>query len=217
MQRYVFDISKEEVIRDFGVNAGSDSIFIPSFNVYPGAQIPIIVQEKGTVMVWAYWQGADDETFNIKSEDFIENPNKYRSLGWSPCIIPISGFYLWKETVKDPLPFYIRRLSYPVLGVAGLFRATNRENNHTKYEFAPLTVPANVLLQPLDDRMPCLLEKKDYEKWLTGEMAQILVQHLKSNQLIPDLAVYRVPELVNNPKNNSRDLIQPIPKLREDE
>ena len=92
--------------------------------------------------------------------------------------------------------------------------------NNTKLasiQFAVLTMPANVLLKPLEETMPCVLEPADFNAWLNGDIKNIIASKFKDTALIPDLAVYRVPDLVNDPSQNSKELIQPIPKLREDD
>jgi len=69
------------------------------------------------------------------------------------------------------------------------------------------------LVQPVDDRMPVLLHPDDHEKWLSGEeMQPEEVEQFLSSYALTDLAVNRVSEDVNDPDNNSAELIQPIPK-----
>lgn len=222
MERYVFDVSKEEAEINFGIKSSYDSMFNPSFNVYPGTQIPIILKDGNAEITLAKWgitdpKNADKRIVSMQVEAVLSDTKKQKMIQKQPCIIPLSGFYKWKETVQDPLPFYIRRLTYSVLAAAGYYEKVKDEHGNAKYKFTVLTTPANVLLLPLDDRMPYLLEKKNYESWLSGEVEKCLNNALKSTELIPDLALYRVSDLVNDPKNNNRDLIQPIPKLRDED
>lgn len=132
-----------------------------------------------------------------------------------PCLIPASGFYLWKQSVDDKYPFYIRMLGREVLGLAGLFHVIEDKSGKKSIEFAVITKASNVLLQPLEPTMPCILDPENFEQWIKGNEKEVLQSQFKDTQLIPDLAVYRVPELVNDPSNNSKELIQAIPKLRD--
>ncbi len=116
--------------------------------------------------------------------------------------------------MEDPLPFYIRFLKEDVLALAGIYTSWKDDDDRLIHSFAVLTMEANALVQPLDDTMPCILEPKDYERWLGGASVSMLEKGFKGNHLLADMAVVRVPELVNDPSNNSKELIQPIPKLR---
>lgn len=120
---------------------------------------------------------------------------------------------MWKQTVSDPLPFYVRIHSRKVLGIAGII--TNYTEQRSR--FRVLIRPANVLLQPLDKTMPCILEPDEYADWLEGNYRQILLDGFSKNLFMPDMTVFRVPDLVNNPANNSPELIQPIPKLKDED
>ncbi|HBQ60994.1 MAG TPA: hypothetical protein DD671_15605 [Balneolaceae bacterium] len=80
----------------------------------------------------------------------------------SPCIIPISGFYKWKESVEDPLPFYLRVITRDVTAVAGVCNVFQNKEGRSVHTFAALTMAANPLVEPLDDRMPAILEEKDF-------------------------------------------------------
>ena len=220
MQRYVLNAHKEIIDTTFGVQSSSNSMYTPSFNVLPGSPMPIILGnetlriEKGT---WGISENNERDIAIMDIEKVLSNSEFSVAVQQRPCIIPASGFYMWKKTVKDPLPFYVRRLSLPVLGLAGFYSEYTDANGNVNIQFAVLTMPANVLLKPLEETMPCILEPTDFSKWLNGEAKTIIATKFKDTALIPDLAVYRVPDLVNDPTQNSKDLIQPIPKLREDD
>jgi len=66
----------------------------------------------------------------------------------------------------------------------------------------------------LDDRMPVILKSNEYEKWINGHGTSLIQKEFNADNLLPHMTVFRVPELVNDPSNNSKELIQPIPKLR---
>lgn len=220
MQRYVLNAHKEIIDTTFGVQSSSNSMYTPSFNIFPGSPMPIILGDEIPRIERATWgisRDQEDTLAVLGIEKVLGNSEFSTAVQQRPCIIPASGFYMWKKTVKDPLPFYVRRLSLPVLGLAGFYSEYTDANGNVNIQFAVLTMPANVLLKPLEETMPCILEPTDFKKWLSGNAMNIITTKFKDTALIPDLAVYRVPDLVNDPTQNSKDLIQPIPKLREDD
>ncbi|MEX2363937.1 MAG: SOS response-associated peptidase family protein, partial [Balneolaceae bacterium] len=167
---------------------------------------------------WGLPAGMFGNDFYAVQQTVVLKDDKLKKLAeTSACIIPASGFYKWKETVHDPLPFYLRVLSKEILPLAGIYTAVKDEKGNLTYSFAVITMPANALVEPLDKSMPCIVEPSDLNKWLGGGALKMLEKGFNGQYLLPDMAVYRVPDLVNNPENNSRELIQPIPKLREDD
>jgi len=219
MERYVLEADKEEIEAAFGVGSKSEVMFESNYNVMPGNVMPVIIKEDGqnniVRMKWGLKNSSDSEVRpEIESEQISDSPERNNKIEQQACIIPASGFYKWKETVEDPLPFYLRVISDDVTGFAGIYSTYNDENGRSVRSFAILTMPANALVEPLDDRMPVILKSNEYEKWINGQGTSLIQKEFNADDLLPHMTVFRVPELVNDPSNNSKELIQPIPKLR---
>lgn len=217
MKRYVLHAEKEIIEENFSVSSSSKSLFEPSYNVFPGTPMPVIMNDAGRQIRSAVWGiGSNKEKITSFSKQEVEE-DSISETALKPCLIPASGFYLWKQSVDDKYPFYIRMLGREVLGLAGLYHEAKDKNGRKSLEFAVITKASNVLLQPLEPTMPCILDPENFEQWIDGNEKDVLQSQFKDTQLIPDLAVYRVPELVNDPSNNSKELIQAIPKLRDED
>lgn len=219
MERYVLEARKDEIESTFGVGSKSEVMFESNYNVMPGHVMPVILKEEGQKnierMKWGLNEaGSEDAGGELMIEEIKKSSDRWEQLKTNACIIPASGFYKWKETVKDPLPFYLRVISDEVTAFAGLYTSFKDENGREMKSFVVLTMPANALVEPLDDRMPVILRGSDIESWLSGDAEKILEKGISADDLLPDMTVFRVPELVNDPSNNSKELIQPIPKLR---
>lgn len=211
MERFVLQTTSDEILSIFGVTPNSVSMLEASFNAAPGYLLPAIFVEKGQRTIESSIWNPVQPTIDIA--DFLRQENAQDQLLKNSCIIPISGFYLWKQTVKDPLPFYVRIHSRNVLGIPGYFSAISE----TRKLFTVFTRPAGVLLKPLDHTMPCILESNEFDPWLNQDAESIATAGFSTNEMIPDMTVFRVPNLVNDLSNNSPELIQPIPKLREED
>lgn len=215
MERYVLDTNQEEFEDVFGVVSSSESMLEPNFNAAPGHSIPVLISKAGVFSLeTAFWGiGKDgDKVTSVTVEEALNPPYK-ENLKTHACIIPISGFYKWKQSVEDPHPFFIRIHSQDILGIAGLLI----EREDSRNAVVPITTEANVLVKPLDDSMPCILNPMNFRPWLTGKADTILEAGFVDTSLLPEMTVFRVPELVNDLSNDSRELIQPIPKLRDDD
>lgn len=215
MERYVLHAEKEIIEEIFEVNSTSSSLYQASFNVFPGSPMPVVFHDSSRQIKSGVWGiSSGKEKINSFSKQTVEE-GSIKEFDLKPCLIPASGFYLWKQSVEDKYPFYIRMLEREVLSLAGLYHHVEDENGKKSIEFAVITKASNVLLQPLEPTMPCILDPENLEQWIKGNEKEVLQSQFKDTQLIPDLAVYRVPELVNDLSNNSKELIQAIPKLRD--
>ncbi len=216
MERYVLNTDQEIIEETFGVSPVSSSILEPTFNAAPGHSLPIIYKHKAIpVLESAIW-GIEIENTTISTldiNDVLENDTYRSSLKSNACIIPVNGFYKWKKTVEDPLPFFTRIHTRELLGIAGFFI----EHDDSRNSFCVITKQANVLIKPVDDTMPCILDPIKFDSWLNGEAKTILKKGFDDFALLPEMTVFRVPDLVNDLSNNSPELMQPIPKLREDD
>lgn len=219
MKRYVLEADKFIIEEAFDAQTDAESLFKPNYNVIPGTTMPVIIKDgESRAVVSSEWglqqNDTDAEFFEIPQEEISEKESLKKLAENSPCIIPVSGFYKWKETVEDPLPFFLRVLTSDVTGLAGIYSSFENKNGRKVHSYAVITMRANALVEPLDDRMPVILEEKDYGRWLNGNAPEMLEKGFSGNHLLPDMSVFRVPELVNDPSNNSKELVQPIPKLR---
>ncbi len=213
MERYVFSTNREILEEVFGVAPESNSILNPNFNAAPGNVLPILrLTEKGLVLENSIW-GIEGIGSSIDATELLENKEYRQLLTTNACLIPISGFYIWKKTVDDPLPFYTRIHTRELLAVAGIYL----KNEGSRNSFAAITKSANVLIKPVTDTMPSIVEPDEFNDWLQGAAEKILMRGFNDMNLLPEVTVVRVPDLVNDLANNSPDLIQPIPKLREED
>jgi putative SOS response-associated peptidase YedK len=82
---------------------------------------------------------------------------------------------------------------------------------------AILTTEANDFLRPIHDRMPVILDPKDYEIWLDPNLNRIdrLTSLLKPYP--PEaMTAYPVSSNVNSPKNGNGECKQPVPNSHTD-
>jgi putative SOS response-associated peptidase YedK len=74
-----------------------------------------------------------------------------------------------------------------------------------------LTTTANDLMRPLHERMPVILDGKDYDRWLDAavqepkKLAPLLAPYRGE-----DMTAYPVSTLVNNVRNDDARCIEPV-------
>lgn len=220
--RFVMHAAKEQVEELFGVATERKDYFDPHYNITPGTLIPAVRRENGERIIHNFIWGlippdADDERKGSENYEIpAEEKGREEWIGECfesrRCIIPASGFYKWKTTEKKSTPFYIRLLSSEVMGLAGIYSVWKSSSGRDVFSCAQLTTQANALVQPVDDRMPVILNAADFEQWLDPETDPAELERLLEPYSMVEMAVNRVSDDVNNVTNNSPELIQPIPK-----
>ena len=221
--RFVFEATKQQVEQQFDVSTERTDFFESDYNIIPGSRIPVVYHEEGSRKIYSFSWGlvppdADEEiegkeNFEYPLEGVQDDDWLNECLMQRRCLIPANGFYKWKFSEKKSTPFYIRLLSNQLTAIAGIYSVWKSSSGRDVYSCAMLTTEANALVQPVDDRMPILLNPQQYEKWLTKkELSETDIEQFLNAYKVTDLAVNRVSEDVNNPENNSKELIQPIPK-----
>ncbi|PAU95336.1 hypothetical protein CK503_03840 [Aliifodinibius salipaludis] len=221
--RFVLEASKQEVEQLFGVSTARDDFFKPDYNITPGSLIPVVYEEDGKRKIYTFRWGlippdAEEEiegndNFVVPVEDLEEDEWLTDCVEQRRCLIPANGFYKWKFSEKKSTPFYIRLLSNQLTAIGGVYSVWESSAGRDVYSCAMLTTEANTLVQPVDDRMPILVHPDDQVQWLGDEeLSESELEEVMNGYTMTELAVNRVSEDVNDPENNSPELIQPIPK-----
>ena len=222
--RFVLHASKDEIENFFGVSSVRDDYFAPDYNITPASLHPIVIKEGGERQFrQARWglippdaeeERAGNEHYAEPAEDILDDEWLEECVNERRCLVPANGFYKWKFSERKETPFYIRLLSNRLTAFAGIYSVWQSASGRKVYSFAIITTKANALVEPVDDRMPVLLKRENFEEWLSSKD---LSEKMHKNWLLKpmeltQMAVNRVSEEVNDITNNRPELIQPIPK-----
>ena len=204
--RYYIDIAKDEL--SF-VNNFAEIKYEKNFNVAPQNQAPCIIDNNLVIAKWGYFpewlksQSNPRPLFNTRYESLLEKKTFTSAFKNSRCLIPISGWYEWKDEDVIKQPYYFFDNSEAVLFAAGLYWKRSSGDIETSI----ITREAVSPLQTIHNRSPLLLTKELRELW---------VSDLSSEEVYPEVLGYeydniefhKVDRAVNNPKNNNDSLIR---------
>src|SRR5437660_9637351 len=116
------------------------------------------------------------------------------------CLILADGFYEWRKGSTPKQPFHIRRSDGQPFAFAGLWERCATEPPIESCTI--ITTDANEVIRPLHDRMPVILEPRDYSRWLDPASADpgVLQEMLRP---FPTELMTTVPvtTFVNNARN----------------
>jgi putative SOS response-associated peptidase YedK len=148
---------------------------------------------------------------NARSETAADKPAFRHAFRRKRCLIAASGFYEWQKTGdKQKQPYYIHRRDDKPFAFAGLWEVWSKGEEPVESSTI-LTTEANDLMRPLHDRMPVILDTKNFDRWL--DSAQQDPKKLEP-LLVPysgkSLAAYPISTWVNSPRNQGPKSIEPV-------
>ena len=221
--RFTLNQSVEALAQVFHVEPVLD--LAANFNIAPTQMVATVLQnpesEKrefqqlhwGLIPSWAKDAGMGAKLINARAETVAEKPSFRSAFKHRRCLVLADGFYEWQrqEGKSKKQPFYFRLEDGQPFGFAGLWEKWRSPANEEIISCTILTTAANELLQPIHDRMPVILEPKDYDLWLDSQVQtpQTLQQLLRPYPA-PAMIAYPVSTLVNNSRHNSPECIIPL-------
>jgi putative SOS response-associated peptidase YedK len=208
--RYQLSSTPKEVQKHF--NIGSPFTFKQSYNISPSTYCPIIrLNNDKHEVALCYWglipSWAKDKKIrpiNAKAETVREKSYFRIAYRKRRCIIPANGFYEWKGTKGHKEPYYFYPNDSDFFGFAGIWEVWEHPDEVIE-SFTIITTEANSIMAPIHKRMPVILNKQDYDKWLKLDEYELLKPFSAEYMLC-----HSVSKKVNSPVNDGAELIGKI-------
>lgn len=153
----------------------------PNHNVAPTTLVYVLTREHaglqlgamtwGLVPSWSKDNSRSASMINARSETLTEKPSFRNLLSQHRCVLPIDGFYEWKNLPSDTKKpkkqaFYISRADNKVMTVAGLWTSWKQPDSSVLRTCTIITTEANQKLFDVHHRMPVILEHESVMVWL---------------------------------------------------
>ncbi len=187
--------------------------FEPRYNIAPSQSVLTIgdfgAGLEGRLLTWGLipsWSSDGKGFINARAETLEERPSFSESFRLRRCLIPADGFFEWKRTGREKRPFYFQVDDEMPFAFAGIWDTwSNRGDVVTSC--AIITTAANELVGELHDRMPAILLDEFHDEWLDpttnrDELLRILTPFPSER-----MRTHPVSSTVNDPANDSRDLL----------
>ena len=117
---------------------------------------------------------------------------------------PVIAFYGWAKTKQA---FAIGMLDGSQYGFAGLWESWKEENGTLLETFTIIMTAPNEIMEPLHDRMPVIIEPKDYDRWLQLAEAQALPLDLLRPFPAEKMKAWKANSRVGNVRNDEEVLL----------
>jgi putative SOS response-associated peptidase YedK len=194
---------------------------MPRYNIAPTQPVAAIRQtirsrelsllRWGLIPPWADDPKIGNRMINARGETASTRPAFRDAFLRRRCLIPADGFYEWKKLDSGrKLPYCIAAKDGTPLALAGLWEHWRRREEVID-SCTILTTDANDLVAPLHDRMPAILPRDGWGRWLDPDCQD--PDELRS-LLVPYPAAWMrawpVSPLVNNPRHEEPACIEPV-------
>jgi putative SOS response-associated peptidase YedK len=201
-----------------------DSFFAPSYNVAPQTFQPVVrldsetgereltVMHWGLVPFWAKDTKMAFNTINAKAETITTSPTYREPMKRRRCLVPADFFFEWKKLdAKTKQPYAIAMKDAELFAFAGLWDSwKDRVTGKALETFTVITTAPNELMEPIHNRMPVILHRQDYARWLKpGDPANLPVDLLRPYPA-EEMKAWPVGNDVGNVRNNRPELIEPL-------
>uniref|UniRef100_A0A7C3MKM6 Abasic site processing protein n=1 Tax=Dictyoglomus thermophilum TaxID=14 RepID=A0A7C3MKM6_DICTH len=212
-------IQVEKIPERFDVKVLGEVNLRKRYNISPDQPVPIVFQEspnKLEEMIWGFiphWakERPKERPINARAESLLEKAMFKDSFLKRRCLVPSDGFYEWKKVGKEKIPYYIKMKDNSLFAFAGIYDIWISSEGKPIKTFTIITTEPNELIKKIHERMPVILSKEDEKIWVNKEEKDVnkLLSLLKPYPA-DEMEAYPVSKKVNNPQNDSEDLINPL-------
>jgi putative SOS response-associated peptidase YedK len=167
----------------------------------------------GLIPYWAKDKSIGPRCINAMAETVATKPAFRDSLRQRRCLVPADFFYEWQKIPAGKQPYAIGLADGSPMAFAGLWERWRdaAAGGDTLHTFAIVTGPPNALCAPIHNRMPVILPRAAWRRWL-GEEGAEADDLLRLLQPYPAdlMRAYPVASRVGNVRNNDPDLLAPL-------
>ena len=203
--------------------------FTARYNIAPTTDVLVISATKdgqrrahtarwGLIPSWAKDAAIGNKLNNARAETVAEKPSFRQAFKRSRCLIPANGFYEWQTIEASSSasakprkqPYYIHAEANELLAFAGLLERWSSPQG-TIVSCCVITTEPNAVMLPIHDRMPVILGRDDFSRWLDPNNNKVdeLVTLLRPCPA-QWLRAHPVSLAVNTARNDVAQLLNPI-------
>jgi putative SOS response-associated peptidase YedK len=197
----------------------------PRYNIAPSQSVAVVRQlpddtdrtlamlRWGLLPAWVKDPAKVQQPINAKAETAAEKPMFRDAFKRRRCLVPADGFYEWKQEGGRKQPVFIHMRDGEPFAIAGLWEHWAGQDGQVIESCTLLTTEPNDLLAPVHNRMPVILDPKDYGQWLDPGRQEADGVKLLLRPYPPEAMTYFPVNLrVNNPRNDDVLCIEPLPQ-----
>ncbi|NJM34932.1 MAG: SOS response-associated peptidase [Rhodomicrobium sp.] len=163
----------------------------------------------GLIPHWVKEADGGRKPINAKSETVASLPSFRAAYAKRRCIVPVDNFFEWRKTAPPKQPYAIAMADGSPFGLAALWENWRHPVTGDYIRtFCILTCPANALIATIHDRMPVILPRDAYLRWLSPAEPD------PRDLLVPfpaeAMRMWPISTRVNSPGNDGAEILRPV-------
>ena len=165
----------------------------------------------GLIPTWAKDPKIGMQLINARAETVAEKPAFRSAFRHRRCLVLADGFYEWRREGRSKQPYFIRFRDERPFAFGGLWERWEKSEGSPLETCAMMTTEPNAVLEPIHNRMPVILNPKDYDLWLDprrkdpAELSSLL-QPCPPDEMVAVPVSLRV----NNPKHDDPKCLERV-------
>lgn len=189
--------------------------------IFPTAKIDAVRRVSGKSvfepMRWGFvpewWliatEPTNPATFNTPAETVATAPFFRSAFEHKRCLIPASGFYIWRQAPGGKKRYYFTSRVSPIMTFAGLWDEwRNPETDELIHSCTMIVEEPGTVAAEQHDRMPIILKPTQFESWLSGQAGMKLLKSAGEKMLNKHLVSKRARRL--REKDTDETLIENV-------
>jgi putative SOS response-associated peptidase YedK len=228
--RYVSASSAEAIAEYLDAHLDAEPLDA-SYNVAPTDDVYAVVADRhggrairtyqwGLVPSWADDRKIGARMINARAETLRTSNAFKRSFASRRALVPMDGFYEWRVVPAaagakpSKQPVHLHRPNGEPFAVAGLWAAWHdpeAPDDEWLHSCTVITTTPNRLAATVHDRMPAILPKRTWDRWLdpdNHDLAELMAMLGPAPESL--LVADDVAPLVNDVRNDGPELVVPI-------
>ena len=180
----------------------------------------------GLITPWAKDKSIGAKLANARAEPIDEKPSFRNPFQRRRCLLPVDGYYEWETQPSGKQPVYYSMRDRDLFCLAGLWETwtapeqvvepelpglgLGQPKAETLHTFTGITTTPNRLAKRVHDRMPVILHPDDYDQWLSPESQAADLKRLLRPFDAEPMREHYVTPLMNNPRFDAPECVQPV-------
>lgn len=148
-------------------------------------------------------------TLNARAETIFDKPSFRTPIKSRRCVLPVNGFFEWKEIDKEKIPHYIYPKDRSLFYIGCLYDTwINKESGEVLNTFSMITCPANNMMRGIHNsgankhRMPLIIDADDVEKWIDPGLSRDSIEGLMKPYDDTQMSAYTISKKANYSREN---------------
>lgn len=164
----------------------------------------------GLIPSWAKDPAIGSRMINARAETLAEKPSFRAAYKHRRCLILANGFYEWQAQpgTKGKVPHFIHLKSGAAFAFAGLWERWQNPEGSEILSTTIITTQPNTLMSPIHNRMPVILPRPAWARWLDASPATPeALQSLLLAYPAEEMEAYPISTRINSPGNDRPEVL----------